>query len=396
MIGMRLRHASLEWWRAGAAILCAFALHSSLISGQPAQAQQAGGGERARADMKAVAERMNANTIMLMTADPGLTYASYGYDLADVLNDGDNFRILPIISQSALHNVLDVRFLRGVDLGFVQTNIFGNYRKTGEIPDITNTICYLFKVSNEEVQIIARSNTTSITSMEQLHGQTVNFNIAGSGNQMTARDLFGHVGVTVKEVNVRAPDGLEKLKNGEIAATVLTAGKPSSVITPLKASDGYRVVPIPFDKTMIGDYLPSTLTHEDYPNLIAAGESVDTVATGTLMIAYNWPKNTEHYRRIDDFVKRFFPRLAEFRKPPHNPKWRETNLFATVPGWKRCPVAEEWLRNDAEQLIASQRQQFQDFVAKRQASRRGAALSDAERSELFGDFVKWIEAQKNR
>jgi hypothetical protein len=160
--------------------------------------------------------------------------------------------------------------------------------------------------------------------------------------------------------------------------------------------DRYRVVPIPFDKTMIGDYLPATLTHEDYPNLIAAGESVDTVATGTLMIAYNWPKNTDRYRRIDDFVKRFFPRLSEFQKPPRNEKWRETNLFATVPTWKRCPVAEEWLRNDAEQLIASQREQFQDFVAKRQASRRGAVLSDAERTELFGDFVKWIEAQRNR
>jgi TRAP transporter TAXI family solute receptor len=296
MIGMRLRHASLEWWRAGAAILCAFALHSSLISGQQAQAQQAGGGERARADMKAMADHMNANTLMLVTATPGLTYAAYGYDLANVLNDEDNFRILPIVSQSALHNIRDVRFLRGVDLGFVQTNIFGNYRKTGEIPDLTNTICYLFKVSNEEVQIVSRSNTTPITSIEQLRGKTVNFNTAGSGNQMTARDLFGHFGLTVNEVNMRQQDGLEKLKNGEIAATVLTAGKPSSVITPLKASDGYRVVPIPFEKTMIGDYLPATLTHEDYPNLLAAGESVDTVATGTLMIAYNWPRPLPPHR----------------------------------------------------------------------------------------------------
>jgi TRAP transporter TAXI family solute receptor len=372
-------------------------MHSSLISGQQAHAQQAGGGgERVRAEMKAIADRMNANTLMLVTATPGLTYAAYGYDLANVLNDGDNFRILPIVSESALHNIRDVRFLRGVDLGFVQTNIFANYRKTGEIPDLPNTICYLFKVSNEEVQIISRSDTAPITSIEQLRGQTVNFNTAGSGNQMTARDLFGHFGVTVNEVNMRQQDGLEKLKNGEIAATVLTAGKPSSVIKPLKASDGYRIVPIPFDKTLIGDYMPAPLTHEDYPNLLAAGESVDTVATGTLMIAYNWPKNTDRYRRIDDFVKRFFPRLGEFQKPPRNEKWRETNLFATVPGWKRCPVADEWLRKDAEERIGSQREQFQDFVAKRQASRKGGALSDADRNELFEDFVKWIEAQKSR
>jgi TRAP transporter TAXI family solute receptor len=251
--------------RAGGAMLRAAVVVA--ISAQAAHAQQgANRGAMSRTDTRAIADRMNANTLAVVTATPGLTYAAFGFDLANVLNDGDNFRILPILSQSALHNVRDVRYLRGVDLGFVQTNVLGHYLKTREIPDVAEKIVYLFKVCNEEVQIVTRSN---ITSIEQLRGKKVNFNTAGSGNQMTARDLFGHFGVQVEEVNMRQQDGLEKLKNGEVAATVMTAGKPSSVIASLKASDDYRIVPIPFDKSMLGDYLPTELTHDDYPNLFA-------------------------------------------------------------------------------------------------------------------------------
>ncbi len=93
------------------------------------------------------------------------------------------------------------------------------------------------------------------------------------------------------------------------------------------------------------DYLPATLTSEDYPGLIAAGQKVETVAVGAALIAFNWPKGTDRYRRIQKFVDNFFPKLAEFQKAPRHPKWREANLAAVLPGWTRFAGADEWLRN---------------------------------------------------
>ena len=58
-------------------------------------------------------------------------------DLAAVLNDGDELRILPVTSQGAVQNVRDVRFLRGIDLGFTISNILGYYRRTGELGYLT-------------------------------------------------------------------------------------------------------------------------------------------------------------------------------------------------------------------------------------------------------------------
>ena len=89
---------------------------------------------------------------------------------------------------------------------------------------------------------------------------------------------------------------------------------------------------------------PTTFTAADYPGLIAPTQTIDTVAVDAVLIAFNWPKGTDRYRRIEKFVDTFFPKLAEFQKAPRHPKWKEANLAATVPGWKRFEGAEEWLR----------------------------------------------------
>ena len=54
-------------------------------------------------------------------------------------------------------------------------------------------------------------------------------------------------------------DGLEKLKNDEIAAIVATTGKPSPVLGALKASDGYRILPIPFNASNMAACMVATM-----------------------------------------------------------------------------------------------------------------------------------------
>ena len=44
-------------------------------------------------------ERINANTIAIVSGNPNATYMSIAYDMSAVLDDGDDFRILPIIGK---------------------------------------------------------------------------------------------------------------------------------------------------------------------------------------------------------------------------------------------------------------------------------------------------------
>jgi uncharacterized protein len=327
------------------------------------------------------------------------------YDLADVLNDGDNLRILPIAGIGGPRNIRDVRYLKGVDIGLTQTNILNSFRRSNErMGQFEDKIVYIAKLFNEEVHLVAGPDITSIT---QLKGRKVNFDAKGSGTSYSMRDLFKAFGIDVEEVSMSQIEALEKIKAGEIAATALIAGKPVRSMSKLSRMDKLHFVEIPYPTQLIGDYLPTTLTHDDYPELIPTNQTVDTVAVGAVMIAYNWPKaNVDRYRRVQKFVEAFFPKISEFQKPPRHVKWREVNLAATLPGWTRFEVAQAWLdnqrqeeqlpRGSAEPAVAEQPGARQAVASSGTAVRPAHAVGQSQQRPdpgLYQEFLKWRQLQ---
>jgi TRAP transporter TAXI family solute receptor len=344
-------------------------------------------------------EEINQNTIALVSGNLNATYLSIAYDLSAVLDDGDNLRILPVIGKGGGQNIRDVRFLKGIDLGITQSNLLNAFRRSGEIGNLDDKIVYIAKLYNEEMHFVVRADS-GVTSIEQLEGKRVNFSDIGSGTQLSTRDIFERLGIKPIEVNMGQADAAEALKRGEIAATILIAGKPTTSTSKLKTSDGFKILPVPYPKELQNDYLPAVLTHDDYPGLVKEGEAIDTIAVGAVLIAFNWPRETDRYRRIAKFVEAFFPRLAEFQKPPRHSKWRETNLSATLPGWTRFVAAEEWLQKHRTQAQApasgaNERTQFNEFVAARGSEATLAtAGSPDERERLYRDFMIWKQARE--
>jgi TRAP-type uncharacterized transport system substrate-binding protein len=343
-------------------------------------------------------EQPNENTVGIISGSPSSddTYLQMAYDLAEVLNDGDNLRILPIAGIGGPRNIRDVRYLKGVDIGLTQTNILNSFRRSNErMGQYDDKIVYIAKLFNEEVHLIAKSN---ITSIEQLRGLKVNLDARGSGTSYSMRDLFKTFGIDVEEVSMSQIEALEKVKSGEIAATALIAGKPVRSMSKQSRADGLHLVSIPYAPQLIGDYLPAALTHDDYPEIIAAGETVDTVAVGAVLITYNWQKtNGDRYRRVQHFVEVFFPKIAEFRKPPRHPKWREVNLAANLPGWTRFEAAQTWL--DSQRVAApaapAAEQQGRQPAAPGATSARGADQASAQRVDpaLYQEFLQWRQSQ---
>jgi TRAP transporter TAXI family solute receptor len=346
----------------------------------------------AREASETIGPLVNSNTISIVSGSLNGTYLSIAYDLSAVLDDGDNLRVLPVVGKGGGQNIRDVRFLKGIDLGITQSNILRLYRRSNEIGPIDDRIVYVARLFNEEMHVVVRAD--SPTAIEQLAGKTVNFSEVGSGTQLAARDIFSRLGIEVTEINMGRDDALAALKRGEIAATVLVDGKPTGSISRLRAEDGFRILPVRFGKALQDDYLPATLTNADYPGLIEAGRGVDTVAAAAVLIAYNWPPDTERYRRIAKFIEAFFPRMADFQKSPRHPKWRETDLSATVAGWKRFAAAEEWLeRNRSLEAEARQRREFARFLARNGTQE---AASSGQREELFQEFLKWSRTHEPR
>jgi TRAP-type uncharacterized transport system substrate-binding protein len=343
-------------------------------------------------------EQPNENTIGLISGSPNSddTYLQMAYDLAEVLNDGDNLGILPIAGIGGPRNIRDVRYLRGVDIGLTQTNVLNSFRRSNErMGQFDNKIVYIAKLFNEEVHLVAKLN---ITSIDQLRGLKVNLDAKGSGTSYSMRDLFKIFGIEVQEVSMSQVEALEKVNSGEIAATALIAGKPVRSLSRLIRNDGLHLVPIPYSAQVIDDYLPGTFDHNDYPELIPPGETVDTVAVGAVLIAYNWPKtNVDRYGRVQRFVEAFFPKIAEFWKPPRHVKWREINIAATLPGWNRFEAAQAWLDNQ-QRLDAAPRNSSNSTSMGGRATAEQAAVSGAEQPNmvdhvLYQEFLRWRQLQ---
>jgi uncharacterized protein len=158
----------------------------------------------------------------------------------------------------------------------------------------------------------------------------------------------------------------------------------------LKNEDGrLHLVDIPYDTRVQDLYLPSTFTSNEYPNLIPQGQKVETPAAGTLLISYNWPENSDRYRRVATFVDAFFSKIDEFDKPPRHPKWREASISATIPGWQRFKAAQDWLdlHQHSAASAATESEEFKQFLSQQNGTSRGR-LSDAELVKLYDAFLE--------
>jgi TRAP-type uncharacterized transport system substrate-binding protein len=284
---------------------------------------------------------MNANTVTVVAGTPGGTYYRAAGDLAFVL-DGEHLRVLPVLGKGAGQNVYDIRFLRGVDLGFVRLDTLEQLRTDKRIIDPERNITYVARLFNDELHVVAGRDLTDI---RQLAGKRVSFDVRGSGTDYTGRAMFNGLGIDVEIVNVDQPTALDLLKRGELAAIVSVAAKPVDVLSNFQEEERFHLLSVPYVNTVSEKYFPATLRHEDYPRLVPAGKAVNTLAVGTVLAAFNWPENSERYRRIARFVDAFFSRFDNFVAPSRHPKWREVNLAAEVPGWKRFPAAQRWLES---------------------------------------------------
>lgn len=350
--------------------------------------------------LEARRERMNQNTISIVSGGVNGTYVRIASDLAAVLDKGDALRVLPILGKGSVQNITDLLYLRGIDVAIVQSDVLRFVREQNLEPGIDRRIRYVTKLYDEEVHVLARADVAQIT---DLAGRRVNFDVKGSGTAMTATTLMQLLGIAVEPTHFDQALALEKLKTGDIQAMVFVAGKPTELFRAIEADSQLKFLAIPPKPELLETYLPSTLEHRDYPKLIAEGAPpLETLAVGAVMAVYNWEPNTDRHRRVARFVEAFFSQFEQFLKPPRHPKWQEVNLAATLPGWNRAASAEDWLArkatgqmHSADATLRTSFDQFLQFMAEAGLKRSNQPLGPKEREALFARFLEWYKTQNN-
>jgi len=120
----------------------------------------------------------NAWTVGIVGGLMSGTYMRLVNEMALALNDGDNLRILPVVSYGAASNLDDLLYLHGIDVAVTQSDVFEYFRTERKTPNLERRVQYIIRLPISELHVLARDD---VKSLEDLRGKKVNFGPAGTG-----------------------------------------------------------------------------------------------------------------------------------------------------------------------------------------------------------------------
>src|SRR5215472_9597301 len=232
----------------------------------------------------------NDIAVSIVVSGLSCTCARFAEDIRNVVNDlrPDGLRVLPVLGVGGLQNLNDVLFLKGIDMGVVdEDNMRLLKRRDPQLyANIEQRVQYITKLYNSEFHVLACND---IKSYYDLRGKKVNFNLKDSQTEVTADIIFDALKIDVQRSYYDNDESIRRLKSGEIAAMIILSGAPQAALVKLKKEDqvhflGLDAGSLPNSdlRPIFADYLPAELTAEQYPNLIAEGSSVPTIANRAL------------------------------------------------------------------------------------------------------------------
>jgi len=338
-------------------LLLFYCLPGTYLASGPALGQQVAPPARAAVSEAEFRNAINANTVIIMASGPESIFTRFAVEMQKNLDDrvNNSMRILPVIGNSGEQNMVDLLYLKHIDVGITDDTMLAYFREQNpeRHRNIDSRVLLITKLLDNEFHIVARDN---IRSIEDLQGKTVNFYQAKSSTAIVAEYMFRTMGIRVNPVYYEQEVANKMLKNGEIDAVVRANGKPVAFVQKFKKSDGVHLIPIEptvnnYEK-LIDRYSPTYLKHDDYPDLIPEGQTVSTLANATVLATYAWPQDTDRYKKVSAFVAKFFDSIQKFMVEPNHPKWREINLAAKVAGWQRFKPAQDWLDTHKTKAMA--------------------------------------------
>ena len=120
-----------------------------------------------------------------------------------------------------------------------------------------------------------------------------------------------------------------------------------------------------------------------------------------LLAVYDWPTDSDRYRRMVKFTDYLMQRFDKLQTDPgYHPKWKDVNLAGKVPGWRRFQPMQDRLDKLAAANpptpptpVPAVRPASVDQSLARQQAVRAAPGNPAEQERLFQQFMEWSKKQ---
>jgi hypothetical protein len=86
------------------------------------------------------------------------SYMTFADELGQVLDQGDELRIIPMVTYGAASNMDDLLYLRGVDIAVTQSDVFEYFRTQRKTPNLDQRVNYIIRLPVSELHILAQGD----------------------------------------------------------------------------------------------------------------------------------------------------------------------------------------------------------------------------------------------
>src|SRR5881392_4241563 len=92
---------------------------------------------------------INRGVVELETSGAAGISVRIAEDLANLVDDGTTRRVVPVVGKGSLQNLLDLKYLRGIDLAILQTDVIDYAREQQLVPGLDAAFTYITRLHNE-------------------------------------------------------------------------------------------------------------------------------------------------------------------------------------------------------------------------------------------------------
>ena len=291
------------------------------------------------------------DAIGIVTGPKTGTYYAFGKDIAQIAGKA-GIAVDVKASEGSIDNIKRINSSENAAIGIVQSDVLGFLSRSKSPASIrmATNLRMIFPFYDEEVHVLARGD---IKTFADLQGKRVAIGEEGSGNMLTAINLFAMMNITPGESKkISSAQGVVAVLKGDLDAVVFVGGKPVRLfknLEDLTLPENQKYAPmleqvhfLPLDNPkMLEEYKPAVITRADY-NFVH--DNVPTIAVQAVMVSFDFSQGGPKKKRCDKLAaltKLMRKELPTLQQKGH-PKWKEVNLDGDTGPWKKdsCVWAE--------------------------------------------------------
>lgn len=228
-----------------------------------------------------------------------------------------------------------------------------------------------------------------VKGLADLEGKQISAGDPDSATANSARLLFQRLGVNVTLVYEPLTEGLQALASGKRGAVVVVGAKDSHALDDFGQDGRFHLVGIPWAVAFEQTYAPARVVSSDRPNLVAANDSVETVATPMALVAVDAAPGTPRADQLGRVAQLFLTSYDGLLTDDRDPRWQDVNLAADASllstPWTRLAAVEGWL-NDHKASPDGSLDAFR-ASAKTAVAAGGPKAEDSDR--LYENLTRW-------